>query len=252
MTFLFKYRAVAGAGSKTHTPSLFRTNSALVQYKISGASGANLQVHLEGRLNDSAPWAKIGDTAIGSWDTAGSGESKAQSSGSYSVEVAAHPEMRVRIATYSVGSSGAVRAESAIAAIALSGTKSPERGAFVQLEDAFGHKVRIYSTGIGQTADPSWRYHFTPVAGDTNEGIEANRDAIVDAINAGPRADGRILIRASNGSSQERVALQHDVPGTTGNSTVVTVSGTGWIKGQDLTGGAGTDTYVSAWIDSNV
>ena len=254
MTQVLKYWYSTGPGPNVHYPSLFRTNSALVQIEVAGSSGADLQVHLEGRLTADAPWAKIGDTVIGSWDTAGAGESKAGVNDSFAIEVAAHPEMRVRVANYAIGSSGITKAESLIAAFILGSNfaYAPVRGAYFELTDGFGGKARVYSTGIGTPdPEPEWRYYYTPVDGTSDAGL-ANRDLIVSTINNGPRADGLIRLRALAGSNAQRVALSHDVPGASGNNTTIVISGDGLNKGLDLTGGSGDDLYVSAWIDSNV
>lgn len=237
------YKKGSTGAQTIHVPTFVRTNSALVQAELQGASGTTIKVRLEGRVSESAPWAQLGDVIVGRWMTAGAGEVKANSQDSFAVQLAAAPQMRANVTTLT----GAVAA-SAANSVAFIGDFTPGHGDTVTIDDGFGNTITIHAVGIGQRPEPNWYLNYQVQDAGPDNGINA---ASLKAVVNQAVADRKILVDLATGSQPTRLDSVHLVPGTTGNSATFTVTGTKMASAGNPSGGTGADTYATVDINTN-
>lgn len=237
------YKKGSTGAQTIHVPTFVRTNSALVQAELQGASGTTIKVRLEGRVSESAPWAQLGDVIVGNWMTAGAGEVKANAQNSFAVQLAAAPQMRANVTTLT----GAVAASASNSVVFL-GSYEPDHGDTVTITDGFGNTIVVYAVGIGQRPEANWYLNYQVQDASSNNGINADSlRAVVDqAI-----ADRKIFVSLVTGSSATRLNSVHLIPGTTGNSATFTVTGTKMTSVANPSGGSGADTYATVDINTN-
>lgn len=240
---LLKYRATPlGLGvSVTANPTTVRNKSVRFHLELSGGTGggSNVTVAVEGRAAAAAPWYRIAEV-VGSWQTPSSSQVKANTDGSYAFETVAFPEMRAKLLSFSGGT--AVQASSTTS-IALLG--NPSVGDWLSMDDAFGSTAKFvfYSGTDLPTGDGD-----IPVLIGVDSA--ATGVTLLGAIRL-EAAKHRINIDAVGGSQDTRIDCTHKVPGTTGNSTSITFSpASGTFFTSPLSGGTGTDTYTSVWLDA--
>ena len=240
---LLKYRATPlGLGvSVTANPTTVRNKSVRLHLELSGGTGggSNVTVAVEGRAAAAAPWYRIAEV-VGSWQTPSSSQVKANTDGSYAFETVAFPEMRAKLLSFSGGT--AVQAASTTSIALLS---NPSAGDWVSMDDAFGitAKFVFYSGTDLPTGDGD-----IPILIGVDSGTTGL--ALLGAIRL-EAAKHRINIDAVGGSQDTRIDCTHKVPGTTGNSSSITFSpASGTFFTSPLSGGTGTDTYTSVWLDA--
>jgi len=234
------------------SPHKFRSETIRVHFKVKGGTGATSKVDLQllGRAAPDAPWYVITE-CIGNWDSAATGQVTANSDGSFALETVAMPEMAASLSGYSIGTS--VKAASPSTGYFIMATPFDHGDTFL-IDDQFNppQLFTIYDPAIGPL--PGGNPVEMGTGGSTNldnaaESCSNLKDAIDLVTN-----DGKLLLNTSLPASI-RLGLEHQIAGTTGNSTSLAVTsnyigGVNYIVGSCI-GGLGEDTYGSVWMDDN-
>ncbi len=203
-----------------------------------------------GKASTDAPLYEI-QKVVGTWEANTAPVIGCNDTDTAAFEGTAFPIMVAEVVAFSAGTGSAFAA----AAAGLTFNSQPNNGDTLIINDGWGNSPVFRFHTSGTTPESG----VPIVIGANTAATVVNTAAAINAYNdesASPentRTAGRQLyLSATGGDSANVVVMTSTIPGTTSNSASFTASNTSSITTANPSGGAGTDTYASLWIDDQL